>query len=245
VNAATLTFFCLTIMVIAILYSCVGQAGGSGFIAAMAVFGFAPDAIKPTALALNIFVSGIVALRFWQKGYFRWEMFWPLAILSIPCALIGGYVILPNRVFEILLGSILLLGSIPFFRGHCAEPTAEIRPPLVVSISIGGGIGLLSGLTAIGGGILLTPVLLFFRWARTKSAAAVSAMFIFVNSAAAMIGNLSGIGHLPSHMLFFIIAAGLGGLIGSYLGTNVLPGSVIRKILGAILFIAGIKLIAI
>jgi len=243
VDSITLLLFCCTLFIVATLYSCVGQSGGSGFIAAMAFFGFAPSIIKPTSLALNIFVSAIVAVRFWRDGHFRWRLFWPLALSSVPCAVIGGYLNLPNRAFKMLLGSALLIGALPFFRRKWSESSNLVTPPFLGSLLAGAGVGLLSGLTAIGGGILITPILLFFRWASTKSAAAVSAMFILVNSIAAMAGHLSNVQSVPKNIPLFAIAAGAGGFLGSHLGSRILPVSAIRLILGGVLIIAGVKLL--
>jgi uncharacterized membrane protein YfcA len=239
----TLSFFCAALFVISVLYSCVGQAGASGYIAAMALFGFAPAAIKPTALVLNVLVSAIVSLRFYRAGYFSRHLFWPLALASVPAALLGGCVTLPTRAFNCLLGALLLVGALPFVFNRQAMENSASTPRLSRALLAGGGVGLLSGLTGVGGGVLITPLLLHCRWARAKTAAGVSAVFILVNSVAALSGHLSVARSLPSGLPLYASAAVLGGALGSQLGSAHLSAPAIHRILGAVLLIAGLKLL--
>lgn len=242
-DTPALLFFCGVLFGLSVVYSSAGQAGASGYIAAMALFGFAPTTIKPTALALNIVVSAIATFRFFSEGHFRWRLFWPLAVLSVPAALVGGCVSLPSRAFNVLLGATLLIGAFPFFRRVPSDAPAPVEPRPAPLLLAGGIVGLLSGLTAIGGGILLTPLVLFLRWANTKTAAAVSAAFILANSIVAMAGHLCSRPKLPPNLFLFGITAAAGGLLGSHLGSAVLPPSVLRRVLGAILIVAGAKLL--
>ena len=238
-----LTLFCLTIFAVAVLYSCVGHAGASGYIAAMALFAFAPAVIRPTALVLNILVSVVVSGRFYRAGHFTWSLLWPFALASVPCALLGGFLSLPAAIFKILVGAVLLLAAFPFFFRWVKDETAVRPPSLSLALAVGGAIGLLSGLTGVGGGIFLTPLLLLSRWARTKNTAAVSAVFILVNSIAGLVGHLSAARGLPIEIVYYALAVVTGGALGSYLGSMKLPVAAIHRVLGVVLVIAGAKLI--
>jgi uncharacterized membrane protein YfcA len=233
---------CAAIAIVAFLYSSVGHAGASGYIAVMTLFGLAATVIKPAALVLNILVASLTAWQFWRAGHFSWRLFWPFAILSVPLAFLGGYINLPTRAFRILVGSVLLYSAVRFFietknEGQVGEPSKA------VAVSTGAGLGLLSGLTGTGGGIFLTPLLIFMRWAKTKTASAVSALFILVNSIAGLLGNVSSTRRLPLIALPMVIAAVLGGAIGSYLGSRQFSPGLIKKLLAVVLVIAGFKLI--
>ncbi len=227
---------------VAFLYSSVGHAGASGYIATMALFGFAAAAIKPTALVLNILVATIGTFQFWRAGHFTWSLFWPFAVLSIPGAFVGGYLHLPPSIFKPLVGVVLLYSAARlFFRRE--DPPHVRPPPIPLAMGVGAGIGLLSGLTGTGGGIFLTPLMLLFRWARTRSAAAISAPFILVNSTGGLIGHVSSGQQVPSVAWVLAIAAVIGGTIGSHLGSRRFPVRTITLLLAAVLIVAGTKLI--
>ncbi len=232
----------LGIFVIAFLYASVGHAGASGYIAIMSLLSVAPDAIKPTALALNILVASIGAWQFWRAGHFSWRLFWPFALLSVPLALIGGYINLPAQLFKVMLGIILIYSAVRFLLRPPPEQEPRV-PPRAVALASGGALGLLSGLTGTGGGIFLTPLLLLMHWAKTKPAAAVSALFILVNSVAGLLGNISSTKQFPTFALVLVAAAGIGGSIGSYFGSRRFDPAVIKKLLAVVLIIAGTKLI--
>jgi uncharacterized membrane protein YfcA len=237
-----LVLLATAVLVVAFLYSSVGHAGASGYIAVMSLFSLSPAFIRPTALALNILVSCLAAWQFWRAGYFSWSLFWPFALLSVPFAFVGGYISLPTHLFKILLGLTLLFSATRLV----IRPTPDVAgtgPSRPAAISIGAGIGLLSGLTGTGGGIFLTPLLLFLRWARAKAAAAASALFILVNSVAGLLGNLSSTREFPVLALGLAIAAVTGGAIGSYLGSHQFSHIVIKRFLAMVLLIAGMKLI--
>jgi len=232
----------VAIAVVAFLYSSVGHAGASGYIAVLTLFGFAAAVIKPTALVLNILVASIGSVQFWRAGHFSWQLFWPFAVLSVPAAWLGGYLHLPSSLFKILVGVVLLFSAIRLFFRQGDPP--QVQPPSRrVAFTIGAGIGLLSGLTGTGGGIFLTPLLLFRRWAHTRNAAAVSALFILVNSIAGLIGYFSSGRPVPSVAGVFAIAAIAGGLVGSYFGSRRFPIRTIQLLLATVLIIAGLKLI--
>ena len=241
-DATQLVVVSLAIAVVALLYSSVGHAGASGYIATLTLFGFATGFIKPTALILNILVACIGSFQFWRAGHFSWRFFWPFALLSVPAAFIGGYIHLPARIFKTLVGLVLLFSAVRLFFRKGDPP--EVSPPgRPAAMAVGAGIGLLSGLTGTGGGIFLTPLVLFCHWAKTRTAAAVSALFILVNSIAGLIGYFSSGQPVPSFAWILAVAAVVGGTLGSYLGSNRFPVRVISLLLGAVLIIAGVKLI--
>jgi len=179
-----LVFICLAIFAVAVLYSSVGHAGASGYIATLTLFGLSPASIKPTALILNILVACIGTYQFWRAGHFSWNLFWPFAILSVPFAFLGGYLIIPAHVLRVIVGGVLLCSALRLFFAR-KEPENIHAPHLTAAIPVGAGIGFLSGITGTGGGIFLTPILLFFRWTHIKTAAAISALFILLNSLSA------------------------------------------------------------
>ena len=232
----------LAIFVVAFLYSSVGHAGASGYIAVMTLFGLAPGVIKPTALILNILVATIGTWQFWRAGHFSWRLFWPFAVLAIPMAYLGGYINLPVNIFKILVGLVLLC-SAWFFLFRPANDSVRQQPGYLVCLLTGGALGLLAGLTGTGGGIFLTPLLLTLRWARTKQTAAVSALFILVNSIAGLMGSVRATHHLPALGLVLAAAAVLGGTLGSYFGSGRFSYVTIRRVLALVLVIAGTKLI--
>lgn len=230
------------VFAVAFLYSCVGHAGASGYIAMMTLLGLAPEIIKPAALTLNILVAAIAAAQFRRAGHFSWRLFWPLALASVPCAFIGGYLNLPARVFKTLIGAVLLFSAARLLLKPPPERVPE-PPSRALSLGVGAGLGLLSGLTGTGGGIFLTPLGIFLRWERTKTIAAVSAAFILVNSASGLVGHLTKTRTFPDVAWSLALAAMAGGAAGSYLGSERLPHTAIKRLLAAVLAIAGCKLI--
>ena len=230
------------VFIIAVLYSAVGHAGASGYIAVMSLLSLTPAVIKPSALALNILVASIGTVQFMRAGHFSWRLFWPFAILAVPLAFVGGYVALPDYGFKILVGLVLLYSAVRLLFESKREITTS-TPPLPAALAAGAVIGLLSGLTGTGGGIFLTPLLLFMGWSTPKTAAAVSALFILLNSTAGLLGTLSSTPSMPSFLLPLLLAAGLGGLVGSYFGSRRLNSSAIKRMLAVVLFIAGTKLL--
>ena len=240
----TLIFLSAAILAVAFLYSSVGHAGASGYIAVMSLFGLSPAVIKPTALVLNILVAIIASWQFWRAGHFSWRLFWPFAVLAMPLAFVGGYISLPARVFKIVVGLVLLFSAVRFLIGRRIDSESEPHsPPLTTAIPVGGTLGLLAGLTGTGGGIFLTPLLLFMRWARTKNAAAVSALFILLNSASGLLGNISSTKKLPTFAFVLAAAAIAGGSAGAYLGSHRFDATTIKRLLAVVLLIAGTKLI--
>jgi uncharacterized protein len=227
---------------IAFLYSSVGHAGASGYIATMTLFGIAPTVIRPTALVLNILVASIGAFQFWRAGHFSWKLFWPFALLSIPTAYLGGYLQPSASVLRILIGIVLLFSAARLIFRR-SDPPQTFAPSRPVAISVGAGLGFLSGLTGTGGGIFLTPLLLFRQWAYIRQAAAVSALFIWVNSIAGLVGYFTKVHSIPSLGLILAAAAIIGGIVGSHLGSKRFAVRVISLFLATVLVIAGTKLI--
>jgi hypothetical protein len=238
----TLWILTAGVFAVAILYSSVGHAGASGYLAVMSLLSLAPAEIKPIALALNILVASIGTWQFWRAGHFSWPLFWPFAVLSVPFAFLGGYLNLPSHLFKILVGIVLLLSAAQFLLRPPAEREPH-QPPRLVALGAGGLLGLLSGLTGTGGGIFLTPLLIFLRWGRTKTAAAVSAPFILLNSASGLAGTISATRNFPDFAWALVIAAVIGGTLGSYFGSRRLPQLAIKRLLAIVLTIAGFKLI--
>ncbi|HBC42184.1 MAG TPA: sulfite exporter TauE/SafE family protein [Pseudanabaena sp.] len=237
-----LSLISFAIALVAFLYSSVGHGGASGYIAVMALCGFASELIKPTALVLNILVASIGTFQFWRAGYFSWNLFWPFALLSVPAAFVGGFMHLPPSIFKPMIGAVLLFSAVRlFFRS--SDPLEVSPPTKLISFGVGTGIGLLSGLTGTGGGIFLTPLLLFRRWAHTRSAAAVSALFILVNSVAGLVGYFSSGQSIPSFAWVLALPAIVGGMFGSQLGSHCFPVRTVSMLLSLVLILAGSKLI--
>ncbi len=235
----------LLIFIVALLYSTVGHAGASGYLAAMALFGMAPVVMKPTALVLNILVAAIGTVRFYRSGFFAWRAFWPFAVASIPMSFIGGAITLPDLIYKTIVGVVLLYSAVRlFFSAGRADDRETKLVPISVALIVGGVIGLLSGLTGVGGGIFLSPVLLLMHWARTKETSGISATFILVNSVAGLLGHVSAVSNIPSNIFLWALAAVIGGLIGTELGTRVLPIAGIRRWLSIVLVVAGVKLLS-
>ncbi len=235
-----LLFF--AIGVIAFLYSSVGHAGASGYIATMTLFGIGPTVVRPTALVLNILVASIGAFQFWRAGHFSWKLFWPFALLSIPAAYLGGYLQPSASILRILIGTVLLFSAARLFFRR-SDPPQTFPPSRPTAVSVGAGLGFLAGLTGTGGGIFLTPLLLFCRWAHIRQAAAISALFIWVNSIAGLFGYFTKVHSVPSLGLILAAAAIIGGIVGSHFGSRHFAVRVISLCLATVLLIAGTKLI--
>lgn len=237
-----LALLAVGVLAVALLYSSVGHAGASGYIAVMSLFGMAPAEIKPTALALNILVASIATWQFWRAGRFSWPLFWPFALLSVPMAFAGGYLDLPAHVFKVLVGAILLWSALILVLRPPREQEPK-PPPKPTAVGAGAGIGLLSGLTGTGGGIFLTPLVIFLHWGRTSTAAGVSAPFILLNSIAGLAGNVSATKNLPGFAVVLALAVIVGGSLGSWFGSRRLQHLPIKRLLAAVLTIAGAKLV--
>jgi uncharacterized protein len=232
------------ILIAAVLYSSVGHGGASGYLAAMALFGMAPAVMKPTALVLNIIVAAIASFKFIRAGCFDKSLFWRFAIGSIPCAFVGGSIAIPTQIYKPIVGLVLLYaaGRLGFANGSSQTPEGRDIPNWL-SVGLGMVIGLLSGLTGVGGGIFLSPLLLLNGWATIKQSAGVSALFILVNSIAGLLGYLTKFPTLPSSLWLWSIAAAVGGWLGAEYGSKRIGNRSLQRLLAVVLVIAGVKLI--
>lgn len=229
----------------AALYTSVGHAGASAYIALMALFGIASTVMRPTALALNILVAGFTSFRYLRAGLFRWRTLWPFLVGAIPLAFIGGAIQLPGPFYRPLVGVILLIAGVRFLWPKELTSNREPRePPIIAGVACGAIVGLLSGLTGTGGGIFLSPILLFAGWSDTRTASGVAAVFILCNSIAGLLGNVAIVKALPPNLPIYAAAVLAGAILGTTIGIR-FSVPIILKALGLVLVIAGLKLIGV
>ncbi len=229
---------------VAFLYSAVGHGGATGYLAIMALFGVSTSIARPGALWMNCIVAAIAFWRFERAGYFDWKIFLPLAAAAVPLAWLGSRTHLEGRAYSVVLGAALLGAG--WFLGRARRDEAA-RPPqplgLPVALLVGGGLGFLSGLTGIGGGVFLTPLLIFLGWAPAKTAGGISALFIVVNSLA----GLAGLGEqalVEAPVFFGAVTVGIAGaLLGTQLGVNRWCSGTFRRALAVVLWIAAARLL--
>jgi uncharacterized membrane protein YfcA len=276
----------LLFFVVAFLYSAVGHGGASGYLALMSIWHLAPENLKPVALILNLVVSGIAFIQFYRQGHFLWRLFLPIAALSIPMAYLGGFTPLKDDVYQLGLGVFLVLSVVLLNvnlrgrislkndddKGVLADDASQLsREYLLAAAVMGCGIGYVSGLLGIGGGILLSPVLLLLGWTQQKQTAAMGAAFIFVNSMSGLVGfvqqhplwestaeKMSGVADqaitggsvLGIYWLSVSMIVGalitpviLGGVAGSWYGSKKFSHRGMKGILSVVLLIAAIKLL--
>ena len=229
----------------ALLYASVGHAGASGYLAIMALFGLTAEVMKPTALVLNILVASVAAFEFYRSGNFSWRVFWPFALGSIPFAYIGGSLVLPVQYYKPLVGLLLLYSAFRMFttaRGN-GGGGQEYKPvPVWLGVLVGTGIGLLAGLTGVGGGIFLSPILVLMNWADARHTAGVAAAFILVNSIAGLLGHVTSVANLPQPILLWCGAVVIGGYVGSYYGSTHFSNKAIKRWLALVLVIGGLRM---
>ncbi|WP_188310294.1 sulfite exporter TauE/SafE family protein [Arenimonas fontis] len=233
---------------IATLYSSVGHAGASGYLAAMALLGLAPEQMRPTALALNLLVGGIGLLRFHRAGLVPWRRLPPFVLASAPATYLAARTPVPQETYALVVGALLLVAALLLLRSALRQHgTGDERPPRQVrwtyALPVGAAIGTLSGLTGTGGAIFLTPLLLFARWAPIREAAGLSVAFVWVNSVLGMAGVWQATGALPTALPLWLAAVALGGMLGSWLGVHRLPPRGLRIALSLVLMIASGKLL--
>lgn len=242
-DANTWPWLLLLVAVVGVLYSSVGHGGASGYLAVMALLGMAPATMRPAALVMNVAVTVLVSVRFYRAGYFRSSLFWPFALGSVPMAYLGGTWTIPEPVYKYLVGAALMIAALRLVMETKDEVVAT-SPPIPVAMAVGGGIGFVSGLTGVGGGIFLSPLLLFLRWADMRTTAAVSAPFILVNSIAGLAGYSTTSAVWPNGLLALSGAALVGAWAGSALAIRRLNPAGLRKLLGLVLGLAGLKMFA-
>lgn len=241
--AESAVIFYILLFLVAFLYSSVGHGGASGYLALMAIFNITPEVMKPTALMLNLFVSLTSFIQYYRGGHFKWKIFLPLAAASIPMSFIGGLVVLDGTIYKKILGLLLIIpiARFLFFKNPVVEE--KNKTSLILSVIIGGSVGLLSGMIGIGGGIILSPILLLLKWTNQKQTAAISALFIFVNSLSGLAGQLTKGIHLSADMYWYVIIAFAGGLCGAYFGALRFKQTLLKNILASVLLLAVYKLL--
>jgi uncharacterized membrane protein YfcA len=235
--------FYILLFIVAFLYASVGHGGASGYLALGAIFEMAKEVMRPTALLLNLFVSLTSFIQFYRGKHFIFKIFLPLAVASVPMAFFGGRIDFETGTYKIILGILLLVPIIRFLFFQNI-PVTEIRKSNpILSLLIGAVIGFISGVIGIGGGILLSPILLLLKWTDQKQTAAISALFIFVNSLSGLIGQWTKGIDFNTNMIGYVAVAFAGGLCGAYFGSMKFNQDVLRKILAIILILASYKLI--
>lgn len=230
----------LLLGLMAFLYASVGHGGASGYLAVMALFAIAPPVMKQTALLLNLGVSLMSFIAFYRQGYFKWSLFWPFALGSIPMAFVGARIPLTDSTYKQILGACLFLAVIRMV--VVVKEASPKKLNLGIGVLAGSAIGLLSGMIGIGGGIILSPLLVLFRWASLKEAAAVSALFIFVNSVSGLAGLKTWIPIDQSQMMYWLAASLVGGFLGARWGATIASNGNVKWILALVLVIASLKL---
>jgi uncharacterized protein len=225
-------------------YASVGHGGASAYLAAMALAGVAPQEMRPIALLLNVLVSSLATYKFYRAGHFRWRLFWPFTVVSIPLAYLGGTITLPGQAYKMLVGVVLLYAAWQLWRSARAgdELRAVREPPLHLAMAIGAAMGLLAGLTGVGGGIFLSPLLLMLGWAGTKQTSAVAAPFILVNSVAGL-AAVAKSAALPAYVWVLAPAVIIGGWLGAEYGSRRFANPVVRRVLAGVLALAGAKMV--
>ena len=233
----------ILIGIMAFLYASVGHGGASGYLAILAIFSFSPAVMKPSALILNVFVAIISFYQYYKSGYFKWKLFWPFALGSIPASYLGSTIPLSDTIYKKVLGVALLFAIIRLIFSIKESGELTKNPNPLISMSIGIFIGLLSGMIGIGGGIILSPVILLFHWGNMKETAAVSALFIFVNSMAGLAGLFGKPLTLTPEIYGWIAISIISGAAGAYFGTQKFNPVLLKRVLALVLCIAGVKLI--
>lgn len=235
----------LLFLAAAVLYSSVGHAGASGYLAAMALVAMTPAQMKPTALCLNIVVAVIATARYARAGCFKWRLFWPFALASVPLAAVGGAMRLPSVAYKPIVALALLVAAwrLALDKSGDESELQTRQAPVPGALAWGAGIGLLSGLTGIGGGIFLSPLLIFMKWARLREAAGVSAAFILANSISGLMGHVANVQTIPKAVWLWAPTVAVGGLMGGELGARRLNTVILRRTLAAVLFVAAGKML--
>lgn len=235
----------LLILAAALLYSSVGHGGASGYLAAMALMGVSPAEMRPAALTLNILVASIATVKYCRVGAFSWNLFWPLALASVPAAYIGGMLTLTGQVYRPVVGAVLIYAAWHILRTlQQSEKAVTVLPRIWLLLLLGGALGLLSGLTGVGGGIFLSPLIFYFRWVGVRVISGISAAFILLNSVAGLAGVFRTAPVFSSDLPWWAVAAVAGGLAGAEYGSRRLGNPAIKKLLALVLVIAGVKMIA-
>ena len=237
-------------LIISILYSSVGQAGASGYLAVMVLLSFAPETIKPTSLILNIVVATIASIKYLRADYFDRRLFIVLIITSLPMAFLGGYLPITPKFFKLLVGLFLIVASFLLLAKEYFNkpevPKSELptkQMTVTFGLITGSIIGLISGLIGVGGGIFLSPILIMGKWTTVKKVSGITALFILFNSIAGLSGHIAALNKIDHNIIYWVIAVVIGGLTGSYLGTIKFNNRVLVTCLFFVLLTAGLKFV--
>lgn len=234
----------LCLLLGAVLYTSVGHAGASVYIAIMTLFGISAPVIKPTALVLNICIASFTSWRFIKKGFFDFKVLMPVAMGAIPFAFLGGYINAPNHIYKAIVGVILIISAASLLTKRSNRIDSNVHQPnFLLAFASGAFIGFLAGLTGTGGGIFLSPLILFLGWSTTKKTSGIAATFILLNSLFGLAGNYASVQNLPSQLPLFVVATMLGAIVGTTLGIKYYSANAIKKVLALVLLIAGLKLL--
>ncbi len=236
-------FLAVSIFIVAMMYASVGHGGASGYLAVMALFSLAPEALKPTALMLNIVVAGVGSYLYLSARQFSWKVFWPLVVTSIPASFIGGTFHLPPEYYRPLLGLVLFYAAWRLFVRKSHQDDFEPNSPSIpLAMFVGGVLGFASGLIGVGGGIFLSPLMILLGWARVREVSGIAALFILVNSISGLLGHVSSLQHIPEYAPLLAGVALLGGSIGALCGSRHLPVRVVLQAMACMLVMAGGKM---
>ena len=232
----------LVFAAVSLLYATVGQAGGTAFLAVMAFASFSPNEMRPTALMLNIVAAAYSTWLFNRGNHVHWAKLRPLLYASLPTALVGGFIVLDENVYKAVTGVVLLAAAaIPIWRRK-ADHSGQ-SAPMGGAIIVGATVGFVSGLTGVGGGVFLAPIVIALHWASPKQTAALSAPFILANSMVGLVGALYA-GQVPSSDTWlYALGALAGAMIGATLGLRWLSQTATRYVLAAVLGSAGVQLL--
>src|SRR5210317_2057739 len=241
-SAEMIPFLAVCIFFVAVMYASVGHGGASGYLAIMALFSLHPEALKPTALMLNIVVAGVGTYLYCSAGQFSWRVFWPFVIISIPMSFLGGTISLPPEYYRPVLGLVLFYAAWRLFVRRKHDEYEAIAPSVPLAMTVGGVLGFASGIIGVGGGIFLSPLMILLRWARIREVSGIAALFILVNSISGLLGHMSSLQHVPEFAPLLAGVALLGGTIGALCGSRHLPVATILKAMSFMLILAGGKM---
>jgi uncharacterized membrane protein YfcA len=243
-DVTTIVWVALLMAVAAALYSSVGHGGASAYLAIMALAGLAPETMRPTALALNLVVAGLGAIRYWHRGQTNMRLLLAFAVTATPAAFLGGWIHLPPEYYRPLVGALLWAAALRLFWQPKRLAYREVHTPsLAVTLPAGAALGLLAGLTGTGGGIFLSPLIILFGWETPRHTSGVAAGFILLNSVAGLAGSFASVRMLPPELPILVAAVAAGALLGTWLGVERLPRERLLQALGLVLTVAGYKLI--
>jgi len=242
-STPTTIIISIAIFAAALSFAIAGHTGASAYLAIFGLLGLTPDVIKSSVLTLNIVVASVSTYKFSRAGYFSWRLIWPFILTSIPFSFLGGLITLPTPIYRILVGVVLVYAALRMlFNMPGKNGTPQDFPPVWLSLLLGAGIGFTGGLIGMGGGILLSPILLLTNWASPQLTAGTIAVFVLVNSISGLLGHWSVSLHLPPQLPIWGAVALVGGWIGAEIGSRRLSANFLRRMLGLILLISGSRM---